>query len=179
MRLFDAIPSELFSVLASPNRSLYADALDVLYEAYRDNLKIPESLYYSILRNRLEQQLAEATFEGEDIDEEELKDISGRARFLIRKLCSKGWFEKERGKDFQNFEEYLIVPSYSSRLLELFHQLRNDEPMRGYSYVFGTYSSLTVAKEGDNPYEKMMALYSAYENTMALLKMLKTVYNNV
>ncbi len=179
MRLFDAIPSELFSVLASPNRSLYADALDVLYEAYRDNLKIPESLYYSILRNRLEQQLAEATFEGEDIDEEELKDISGRARFLIRKLCSKGWFEKERGKDFQNFEEYLIVPSYSSRLLELFHQLRDDEPMRGYSYVFGTYSSLTVAKEGDNPYEKMMALYSAYENTMALIKMLKTVYHNV
>ena len=114
MRLFDAIPSELFSVLASPNRSLYADALDVLYEAYRDNLKIPESLYYSILRNRLEQQLAEATFEGEDIDEEELKDISGRARFLIRKLCSKGWFEKERGKDFQNFEEYLIVPISSA-----------------------------------------------------------------
>ena len=51
--------------------------------------------------------------------------------------------------------------------------------MRGYSYVFGTYSSLTVAKEGDNPYEKMMALYSAYENTMALIKMLKTVYHNV
>ena len=31
MKLFDAVPNELFSVLASPNRSLYADALDVLY----------------------------------------------------------------------------------------------------------------------------------------------------
>ena len=55
-------------------------------------LKIPEDTFYSMLRSKLEQQLADATFEGEDIDEEELRDISGRARFLIRKLYSKGWF---------------------------------------------------------------------------------------
>ncbi len=36
---------------------------------------------YSMLRGRLEQELADATFEDEDIDEEELRDISGRARF--------------------------------------------------------------------------------------------------
>lgn len=179
MRLFEAIPSELFSVLASPNRFLYADALDVLYEAYGDNLKIPESTYYMMLRGKLEQQLAAASFEGEDIEEEELRDISGRARFLIRKLGSKGWFEKERGKDYTSFEEYLIIPGYSSRLLELLHQLRDDAPLRGYSYVFGTYSSLKVAKDSGTAYEKMMAVYSAYDNTMALIKMLKTVYHNV
>ena len=179
MQLFDAVPLDLFSVLASPNRALYADALDVLYEAYGDSLKIPESKYYMMLRNKLERQLAQANFEDEDIDEEELRDISGRARFLIRKLGSKGWFEKERGKDFKSFEEYLIVPGYSSRLLELFHQLRDDSPMRGYSYVFGTYSSLKVARDSGNAYEKMMAVYSAYDNTMALIKMLKTVYHNV
>lgn len=139
MKLFDAIPNDLFSVLASPNRELYADALDVLYAAYQENLKVSEDTLYSMLRSTLEQQLADATFEGEDIDEEELRDISGRARFLIRKLCSKGWFEKERGEDF---EEYITVPRYSSRLLELLHQLRDDSPVRGYSHVFGTYSSL-------------------------------------
>lgn len=90
MKLFDAVPNDLFSVLASPNRILYADALTVLYDAYRDTLKIPEEKLYSMLRSKLEHQLAEATFEGEDIDEDELRDISGRARFLIRKLCSKG-----------------------------------------------------------------------------------------
>ena len=94
MNLFERIPTDLFFILASPNRALYADALDVLWEAYRDNLKIPENTFYSMLRSKLEQQLADATFEGEDIDEEELRDISGRARFLIRKLYSKGWFEK-------------------------------------------------------------------------------------
>ena len=100
MRLFEVVPSELFSVLASPNRILYSDALDVLYTAYRDNLKIREDMLYSMLRSKLEQQLAEASFDEEDISEEEIRDISGRARFLIRKLCSKGWFEKERDEDF-------------------------------------------------------------------------------
>ena len=176
MKFFDVIPSELFSPLASPNRVLYADALDVLYNAYRENLKIPEDMLYSMLRSKLEQQLADATFEDEDIDVEELRDISGRARFLIRKLCSKGWFEKERGDDF---EEYITVPSYSSRILELFHQLRDDSPIRGYSYVFGTYSTLKVAYESDNVYDKMAAIYGAYDNTQSLINLLQMVYHNV
>lgn len=176
MNLFDRIPSELFSVLASPNRMLYADALDVLWDTYRGNLKIPEETLYSMLRSKLEQKLADATFEGEDIDEEELRDISGRARFLIRKLYSKGWFEKERGEDFA---EYITVPGYSSRLLEVFHQLRDDSPIRGYSYVFGTYSALKVAADSDNIYDKMAAVYSAYENTQVLIQLLQMVYHNV
>ena len=176
MNLFDRIPTELFSVLASPNRTLYANALDVLYTAYRENLKILEQDFYMMLRSKLEQQLADATFEGEDIDEEELRDISGRARFLIRKLYSRGWFEKERG---ENFEEYITVPGYSSRLLEVFHQLRDDSPIRGYSYVFGTYSTLKVAADSENIYDKMAAIYSAYDNTRSLIDLLQMVYHNV
>lgn len=176
MNLFEIVPSDLFSPLASPNRALYADALDVLYTAYREFLKLPEDMFYSMLRNKLERQLADATFEGEDIDEEELRDISGRARFLIRKLCSKGWFEKERGMDF---EEYITVPGYSSQLLELLHQLRDDRPVRGYSYVFGTYSTLKVAAESGNIYDKMTAVYSAYDNTLALINLLQRVYHNI
>ena len=58
MKFFEAVPDELFSPLASPNRALYADALDVLYTAYREKLKLPEDMLYSMLRSRLEQQLA-------------------------------------------------------------------------------------------------------------------------
>lgn len=176
MNLFERVPTELFSVLASPNRALYAEALDVLYDSYRENLKIPENTFYSMLRSKLEQQLADATFEDEDIDEEELRDISGRARFLIRKLHSKGWFEKERGDDF---DEYITVPGYSSCLLEVFHQLRDDSPIHGYSYVFGTYSTLKVAADSANIYDKMAAVYSAYDNTRALINLLQMVYHNV
>ncbi len=176
MKLFEVVPNELFSVLASPNRVLYSDALDVLFAAYRDKLKIHEDTLYSMLRNKLEQQLADASFEGEDISEEEVRDISGRARFLIRKLGSKGWFEKERGEDF---DVYITVPGYSSRLLEVLHQLRDDSPIRGYSYVFGTYSTLKVANEDESVYNKMAAVYSAYSNTQNLINLLQMVYHNV
>lgn len=176
MSLFKVVPDELFSILASPNRRLYADALEVLYDVYDENLKIPEERFYSILRERMELQLAEATFDGEDIDEEDKRDISGRARFIIRKLHSKGWIEKERGNDFR---EYITVPGYSSQLLELFHQLQNDKPARGYSYVFGTYSMLKVASEGTSAYDKMAAVYNAYDNTEHLIKLLQMVYHNV
>ena len=69
MKFFEVVPSELFSPLASPNRILYADALDVLYAAYQENLKIREDVLYSMLRGRLEQELADATIEDEDIEE--------------------------------------------------------------------------------------------------------------
>lgn len=176
MSLFKVVPDELFSILASPNRRLYADALEVLYDVYDENLKIPEERFYSILRERMELQLAEATFDGEDIDEEDKRDISGRARFIIRKLYSKGWIEKERGNDFK---EYITVPGYSSQLLELFHRLQNDKPARGYSYVFGTYSMLKVASDGSSVYDKMAAVYNAYDNTERLIKLLQMVYHNV
>ncbi len=177
MNLFSTLPADLFSVLASPNKRLYADALDVLYEAYRDDLKIPEITLYSMLRSKLEAQLAEANFDNEeDIDEEELRDISGRARFLIRKLCSRGWFEKERGEDF---EEYITVPAYSSKLLEMFHSLTDDQPTRGYSYVLSTYSTLKVADEGADAFERMTAVYNAFENTQELVRLLQMVYHNV
>ena len=112
--IFEAVPDELFSPLASPNRALYADALDVLYTAYREKLKLPEDMLYSMLRSRLEQQLAEATFEGEDIDEDELRDISGRARFLIRKLGSKAGLKRSAAQIFGNTLRFRVTAAVCS-----------------------------------------------------------------
>ena len=176
MNLFQHIPEELFSILSSPNRVLYAEALEVLYLVYQDALEIPEEQLYTALRGNLEEQLAEATFDEEDIFEEERGDVSGRARFLIRKLTGKGWIEKARGKDFK---EYIHVPEYSSKLIELLHALSNPSTARGYSYVYGTYSLLKTADESGSPYEKMTTVYSAYDNTRELIKLLKTVYHNI
>ena len=174
--LFQFIPEELFSVLASPNKAVYADALENLYLLYCDNLKISEDELYAAIRGNLEEQLVNADFRDEGISEDELRDISGRARFLIRRLGQKGWFEKERGQDF---EEYITIPEYSGKILELLHQLKDQTPARGYSFVFGSYSLLKTADTGGIPYERMIAVETAYENTQALIKILKTVYHNI
>ena len=48
-----------------------------------------------------------------------------------------------------------------------------------YSYVFNTYSSLKVAHESGSVYEKMSAVYSAYDSAGALINLLQMVYHNV
>lgn len=178
MPLFDIVPPELFSLLSSSNRSIYTEALDVLYDAFRENLKIPKSKYFSMLRSRLENALAESAFDEDGIDSEEAQDLSGRARFLIRKLREKGWIDLEHGSDF---EEYIILPDYSIRLLELFRSLTTPATSSGFSYVYETYSTLRMADEETEggAYERMMALYGAYDKTLALVKLLKTVYHNI
>ena len=109
MKFFEAVPSELFSPLASPNRILYADALDVLYATYQENLKIREDVLYSMLRGRLEQELADATFEDEDINEEELRDISGRARFLSASCVVRGGLRRNVGMILKSISRFLIT----------------------------------------------------------------------
>lgn len=175
MELFSIIPEELFSVLASPNRRLYASALDILYMAYGEKLRIEEEHFYSLIRNRLEEDLITANFEEDGIAEEEMENVSGRARFLMRLLLRKGWFLKERGQDFK---EFITVPEYSSRLLKVLHDIRNTEPERGFSYVFTTYSTLVVANR-DDVYTKMVAVFTADENTRNLISALQRVYHNV
>ena len=177
MHLFEIVPEELFSLLASPNRHIYSDALMVLYDAFRENLRISKSSFFSMLRSRLESDLASTEFSEEGIYEEEAQDLSGRARFLIRKLRERGWIDMERGDDF---EEYVIMPDYSIRLLELFSSLTAEKATSGFAYVYETYSTLRTANgEDGSAYEKMMALYSAYDKTLELLKLLKTVYHNI
>ena len=57
--------------------------------------------------------------------------------------------------------------------------LFRSRPARGFSYVFGTYSALKVADESESVYDKMAAIYSAYDNTSALINLLQMVYHNV
>lgn len=180
MNLFDTLKdnNNMFSVLASPNKRIYAEALDVLYTAFNsEKLQIPEETYYSMLKSRMEDILVSEQFNKEDdMLEEEYANISGRARFIIRKLYSKGWFEKERD---DKFKENITLPTYSIKLLELFHILSGPSQDSGYSYVYSTYLTLKGADSEDDVRNKTEAIYIAYKNTSSLIKMLKTVYHNI
>ncbi len=174
MSLFNIIPEELFSVLASKNRRLYMEALDVLWDLYQDRVKISHKAYLGSL---LEHDALEvSTFDEEDMNQEERANVRGRASFLIRKLKQKGWIQQEHGK---GFEIYYTVPEYSSKLLELFQDLRQKKSPRGFSYVYGTYSAIKTSDSENDATNKMRSIDLAYENTKDLLNLLKMVYHNI
>jgi len=178
MNVFDIVPQELFSILASPNKAVYSDALLVLYDAFQENLKIPRDTLFSMIRSRLENALIYSSFEDEGIEEEESHDLSGKARFLVRKLKEKGWVDIERDDDFT---EFIIIPEYSIRIIELLKSLIDGDVSSGFSYVYDTYSALKTAHEDDSSgaYEKLIAIDGAYNRTVAMIKSLKKIYHNV
>lgn len=148
-----------------------------LFDAFQDQLKISVDTYFSMLRSRLELELSKSDFAEDGIEEDENQDLSGRARFLIRKLRERGWLDYERGEDFK---EYIVIPEYSIRILELFHWLMSEETPSGFSYVYESYATLKSAnEESSSHYEKLTALNGAYDKTLALIKILKTVYHNI
>ena len=174
MTLFDVVADNLFSLLSYKTKYLYADALGILYRAFKEQLKIKKSTLASMFISNLEAKMVESDFDGE-LGEEDYS-LSGRAHFLIRKLVETGWIALEPGADF---EEYIILPDYSVRLLETFEELTNEKPASGFSYVYETYATLLRADAEGGPYEKLVAVDSAYDKTQALIKILKMVYHNI
>ena len=67
------------------------------------------------------------------------------------------------------------------RLIELFADLVADKPLRGFSYVYDTYSSLKSASTGKDlsASDTLGVLYGAAEKTEQLIHLLKSVYHNI
>ena len=106
MNIFEKIPENFFSILASPNKTLYVETLFVLGEAFKQELTISKENIISRIINNLEDEISREDFSEEDIDELKDNNISSKAYFLLRKLKWAGWIEFEMQRD--TFEEYVI-----------------------------------------------------------------------
>ena len=141
MSLFDKIPENFFSILVSKNKKIYVDALFVLGEAYNQEMALPKDNIVSRLINNLENEFIEEDFSEED-EENEIKDnnVSSKAYFLLRKLKWAGWIEFEMQRN--SFEEFIIIPDYSIKFINLLMSIEEEQQVEFNSYVFATYSGL-------------------------------------
>ena len=176
MHLFDKIPESLFSILASRNRRVYVDALFVLHDCFRQNLAIRREDLVSMLMGRLEDELIEDLVPQEEEGLTDIQSVSGKANFLIRKMIDTGWIEMEFRSD--TFEEVISLPDYAVQLIVLLYELTHEEKREYNGYVVTTYTLLRGADQDrdDYTYEK---LEQAKSNTLKLVDMLKSLYNNI
>ena len=121
MSLYDIIPENLFSVLASKNKGLYCNALFVVLESFKAHLKIPKDELSLMIQSRLENDIDTADFGEEDVNENET-GLSGKAHFLIRKLKETGWIIVEYEDDFK---EYVTVPNFSYKIMQTLFDITN------------------------------------------------------
>ncbi len=181
-KLFDVVNEDLFSILASykksetKNKYVYADALFVLYKAFKTELKLGRDKLADMLEENLAAELLDSDFDGELNDEE--NTLSGRAKFLVRKLKSVGWIDFENGSDYN---QYVILPPTSSKILKVLYELLDERVDSTFNYVYGTYAAL---KDADSAVEdKVKLIYSsiiiAEKNTSDLCELLTSVYHSV
>ena len=181
-KLFDIVNEDLFSILSTykfskqKNKFVYADALFVLYNAFRTELLLKREKLVDMLQDNLANELLQSDF-SDELKEEE-NNISGLSKFLVRRLNETGWITFERGSDF---EDYVILPPTSVKLLKAFTELTDDKLESTFSYVYDTYSGLKQADSEKEDKGKYVynAIYSAEKHTNELRELLTTVYHNI
>ncbi len=175
MSLYDIIPENLFSVLASKNKGLYSNALFVVLDSFKAQLKIPKDELSLMIQSRLEKDIDAADFGDEDVNENET-GLSGKAYFLIRKLKENGWINVDYEDDFK---EYVTVPNFSVKIIQTLYEIINAGETENIAYVYSTYSSLKTADETQNPFEMITALDDAERRTKKLVESLTSVFHDI
>ena len=175
MSLYDVIPENLFSVLASKNKGLYSSALFVVLDAFKTHLRISKDELSLMIQSRLERDIETADFAEEDVHENEM-GLSGKAYFLIRKLKETGWIIVEYEDDFK---EYVTVPHFSYKIMQTLHDIINAGETENMAYVYSTYSSLKTADETQDPFEMLTALADAERRTKLLVESLTSVFHDI
>lgn len=175
LSLYDIIPENLFSVLASKNKSLYSNALFVVLDAFKTHLKIPKDELSLMIQSRLESDIDSANFDEEEIYANET-GLSGKAHFLIRKLKETGWIIVEYEDDFK---EYVTVPNFSYKIIQTLYDITHATQTENFAYVYSTYSSLKTSNETKDPKEMVTALNDAEKRTKQLVESLTAVFHDI
>ncbi|HKL84562.1 MAG TPA: Wadjet anti-phage system protein JetA family protein [Bacilli bacterium] len=183
MRLFTLLPDNFFSILASKNKDIYAEALLVLYHSLEtDELAIKKSDFIRTLRDKYRDIiLALDLSEEEEVNDEDTseltsEDLPTKAAFVVRRLEECGWIDIEM--DPANFEEYLALPSYTILFLNLLDELTSEDSGEYISLVHSTYTELRSEDEERDEF-LYATLIRAYESTRKLKTELVTLGHSI
>lgn len=110
MNLFKIVPDNFFSLLASPNKSVYFDCLVLTYKAYDDAsfFGVDKKHVVEVLTDYLNCMNSEVILE----DEEEGNDNQSKAYEILRKFEYHGWIDTDVNNDYEElitFREYAIT----------------------------------------------------------------------
>lgn len=177
-RLFDVIPERFFSVLSSPLRDLYADALFVLHELYEDQpLGVARESLVQGLTELVEDWSAATgrslSEEDPELSEVDLSSPRARASAIVLRLERAGWISVDRRPDYTFF---VMLHDYASTILESLVRVVKGRETEYQSYVFGTYTQLNTKEEGRNVWQ---AIEVARELTESLLRELWRLRDNI
>ncbi len=180
MGLFEAIPSNLFSVFNSRNKDVYVSSLFLLRQAFKQELTIEKEKLTQQLSTVLSTEIMTLDIEEEETfnDGKKLsRDTLSLARFIVKRLCETGWIEIEYGVD-TSFKEYIALAPYSIKIINTLYAIMKEDEQGYNTHMYAIYSNLMQA---DNERKDFMytALLNAFDRTNELENDLKSLYHNI
>lgn len=173
MNLFDILPENLFSILASPNKRIYINALFVIKERFSQEMSLPKDEVAIAITSKMEDELLKIQDDEEKVD----NSLTERAYFVLRRLKWAGWIETEIQDN--NFREDIILPDYVIDILNILYSLIHKKNSEYNSYAYATYSTLKVALLETERSQLYNATLVAYENSIKLINSLKSLHHNL
>ena len=185
MNLFEILPPHFFRLLTGKYKGIYAEAILLLYEqtqSLRFGIRVNEvrDLFQELVETYLEDGQWISIEEDDDYSPQnistsvQIEEVSrNQANALLRKLQEFGWIQVETR---DQFEEYIVLPHFTSRIAQLFTELCSQRAVEYQRFAFETYA--TLSGEGAK-IQPSLAIASAYESTRHFEKELITLYQNM
>jgi len=178
MDLYDLIPNNLFTVLTSKNRSIYAKSLLIIYNFFKENIIIDKDVVVAHLINELQSDIfdIDTNVDGETIESFQ-KDATSLAKYIMRRLLDTGWIDVEY-ESYNKLQEYVSLPPYSIKLISTISEITNNEVKEYDSFMYAMYSSLLNSDQNYNDF-RFTALNNVYDKMHEFEESLKTLFHNL
>lgn len=177
MKLFEVFPERFFQIFAGTNKKIYAEAAFLLFEQYQTyrigiQYEVMQDLFQELIETK--QEFGEG-FVDEDLAESNVGIDKAReiANYLLRRFIELEWIEIETRDQFQDF---IILPIYTSKLLSTFKELCDGKTVEYQRYSFLTYQLLTGPEAKNRP---GFTLIEAEKISLQFLEELRALLNNM
>ena len=144
MNIFDVVPANFFSILASKNKSIYYDCLKRLYDLY------DRKMGFDVTREEAMDELIDYFEDSPDFqeDDEVTQTPREKANYVLNRLYQTGWLVLETDN---NYNDLVSFRYYALTVLEGFDRIAapKEEEESDYAvfeykgYLFSIYSLLT------------------------------------
>lgn len=150
MNIFDVVPANFFSILASKNKCIYYDCLKLIYDLY------DKKMGFDVTREEAMEELVDYFEESPDFqeDDEITQTSREKANYVLNRLSQTGWIVLETDNDYNDLVSFRY---YALTVLEGFDRIAQpqEEDESDYAvfeykgYLYSIYSLLTKSADSE------------------------------
>lgn len=150
MNIFDVVPANFFSILASKNKCIYYDCLKLIYDLY------DKKMGFDVTRDEAMEELVDYFEESPDFqeDDEVTQTSREKANYVLNRLSQTGWIVLETDN---NYNDLVSFRYYALTVLEGFDRIAQpqEEDESDYAvfeykgYLYSIYSLLTKSADSE------------------------------